>query len=1402
MVLKKIYIPVQSTDEFPIHFISSDDVATYIDKYGDESFFESIIPKQAQVFSKKTMRPKNYEDDIISALLDATTDTDRIVILSKIYDIDPTDDNAEQLLSELRDYHARVFKGDTKTAEVRHLLEYIKQLERQTRKDVDTGEDAKKKKKETETKAKAKTEVASAQPVKIREDTLLFSQGSIANRLELSRYVPTNRKQFPSFIQMEFEPKLREKPFLPVRVWVPEHEQFADKTPFEQQKFVSYFLSEHTPYRGLLLYHGLGSGKSGASILIAEGFRDRRVAVLLPASLHNNYVSEIKKFGEAAYKSRFHWDFVELPYDAKKERVPEEVVLEFEKLGIDDDLLHSIIVKRESTYGIFMIDYSKSKPNVDTMTPQERRLLDKQIDAMIDYKYAILHYNAGIYTIPQILEKCLPRGTYRRILLQLFGVEKKTTFTQSSLSRIMNYVYDPANKIPNPFDNRVVIIDEVHNITSHLTGQSYTIGYIYEMIMRAKDVKLVFLSGTPVINTKYELALMYNMLHGLIREFTMPIRRKSGPGNAPVKKDDIEKILDASLYVDRYTIDTRSNTASVILVPTGFQNKYHGKTYQGLEKASEHLYDEQMIDRVLLEFDKGGYAVSLDAIEEKVYTIFPDILVHDQPEIGVLKKAKKTTNAFRRLYPNVMMGDRTLKLNSALEFEKNPVYWNTFKDRIQGYTSYYHEITGVSEETGSDLFPEKIMASGDEVETAMSNYQFVHYCTYRMHEQYLEELSEKSRRATDKDKKKSAFSEDSIAQSFRVFTRQIGLFVFPPNIERPRIQKVDYSREYTMTELSLMVKKVLTRYAKEDRYDKLQKLIAQLRGVNVTKTIEIVRGLYDISSKDIEEWKRVITSTDVNMTKLQFDKEEEKVDEASSVTESVIDDNVEVNVPVADQCDTEYGECDAEMKQVEEKYETEYIESIMRLSESNLKNAETLSDGGQSVAGMTLDVLSPKYVKMLTNINATPGLVLCYSQFRNIEGVATFARVLEMNGYKRLRITGSSASDKLRKGDLVRYTEGDNIWKTSRVRIMKEGTGVKYQVEGGKRFDREEVYPCKFALWTGTESQEEREKILQIYNDMSNMFGQHCLVLMITQSGAEGISLKNVRQVHVMEPYWNNVRVNQVIGRARRVESHVHLPKDQQNVKIFKYTIRFTPEQKDGTWLKKNADTMLQYDYSELMDFKNALDEKREKSTERVKQAVEEGKVSDDGADEKKKASYSESDKRDFLNAISKTITSDKFLTSDEELGRLSSDKERSLAEYIKMMKESSVDCHFNREANIRADPEYASSKCYVNTEGIQRNPYMYDYHTDSGLIARTGQEEKVEEKTVAEKGIQYVYKVFNYKNPSDPTKVLRLRVHVPEFTDIKDIAEGTDIMDETNKVVGKFVRANGKTFVRLTKRD
>ena len=117
---------------------------------------------------------------------------------------------------------------------------------------------------------------------------------------------------------------------------------------FQQQRFVSEYLNDNTPYRGELLYHGLGSGKSGASIATSEGFHNRQIVVMLPASLRANYEIEIEKWANVGYRRTHKWCFVPLILNGKRvNNVPlstnEPVIKMLVEKGIPRELLdHSI----------------------------------------------------------------------------------------------------------------------------------------------------------------------------------------------------------------------------------------------------------------------------------------------------------------------------------------------------------------------------------------------------------------------------------------------------------------------------------------------------------------------------------------------------------------------------------------------------------------------------------------------------------------------------------------------------------------------------------------------------------------------------------------------------------------------------------------------------------------------------------------------------------------------------------------------------------------------------------------------------------------------------------------------------------------------------------------------------
>ena len=47
---------------------------------------------------------------------------------------------------------------------------------------------------------------------------------------------------------------------------------------------------------------------------------------------------------------------------------------------------------------------------------------------------------------------------------------------------------------------------------------------LYEYLMSAENCKIVFLTGTPIINYPNEIAILFNMLRGYIKTYYFPIR--------------------------------------------------------------------------------------------------------------------------------------------------------------------------------------------------------------------------------------------------------------------------------------------------------------------------------------------------------------------------------------------------------------------------------------------------------------------------------------------------------------------------------------------------------------------------------------------------------------------------------------------------------------------------------------------------------------------------------------------------------------------------------------------------------------------------------------------------------------------------------------------------------------
>jgi hypothetical protein len=146
---------------------------------------------------------------------------------------------------------------------------------------------------------------------------------------------------------------------------------------------------------------------------------------------------------------------------------------------------------------------------------------------------------------------------------------------------------------------------------------------------------------------------------------------------------------------------------------------------------------------------------------------------------------------------------------------------------------------------------------------------------------------------------------------------------------------------------------------------------------------------------------------------------------------------------------------------------------------------------------------SCKLDKIMSSIRRSQGKVFLYSGFKEFAGLRTVVKVLEAFGYKN---------------------------------YVTHGVGRK-----------------RFAVWSGDESAETKDNIREVFNRLDNLYGEKLKVVLGSPSIKEGVSFKAVRYVHVLEPYWNQSRLEQVVGRASRFCSHINLPEEERDVKVYVY---------------------------------------------------------------------------------------------------------------------------------------------------------------------------------------------------------------------------------------------------------
>ena len=184
---------------------------------------------------------------------------------------------------------------------------------------------------------------------------------------------------------------------------------------------------------------------------------------------------------------------------------------------------------------------------------------------------------------------------------------------------------------------------------------------------------------------------------------------------------------------------------------------------------------------------------------------------------------------------------------------------------------------------------------------------------------------------------------------------------------------------------------------------------------------------------------------------------------------------------------------------------------------------------------------SAKIKNICDTVLTSEGIILAYSQYID-GGVVPIALALEEIGFTRYSAAGGNSS----------------LFRTKPVASIDAITMLP-QRQHQAQFPNQPFRPARYSVITGdpTISPDNLFELKALTSE-NNTHGENVKVVIISVAGSEGLDFKNIRQVHILEPWYNMNLLEQIIGRAIRNCSHKRLPFSQRNVELYLYGTQLT----------------------------------------------------------------------------------------------------------------------------------------------------------------------------------------------------------------------------------------------------
>uniref|UniRef100_A0A6C0K463 Helicase ATP-binding domain-containing protein n=1 Tax=viral metagenome TaxID=1070528 RepID=A0A6C0K463_9ZZZZ len=228
-----------------------------------------------------------------------------------------------------------------------------------------------------------------------------------------------------------------------------------------------------------------------------------------------------------------------------------------------------------------------------------------------------------------------------------------------------------------------------------------------------------------------------------------------------------------------------------------------------------------------------------------------------------------------------------------------------------------------------------------------------------------------------------------------------------------------------------------------------------------------------------------------------------------------------------------------------DRMEPDALERILeRVPGKEITYREVEKGGAGFLKRASIGTYAPKFAFLLDRLATCEGVAFLYMRAVNL-GALPLALCLEANGYTLFGRSQGFLADGVQ----------DGLGRQCAMCSAREAN------HGGRKH---EFTPAFYGLLTGDEqlTPKNRETIAG-ERQLGNASGALMKVIIGSQIAGEGVDLRFVREVHVMDSWYHLNKTEQVIGRAIRFCSHSALPVNKRNSTIYLYCAVFPEEESD-----------------------------------------------------------------------------------------------------------------------------------------------------------------------------------------------------------------------------------------------